>query len=201
MVAPCCPECRCCHRGPCASPRETFVADLPEVDGVLRLQIEGETHEFSVTEGSFKYERPLGEPPKVDESMEADPADPVTQNPRRHSWKEFQDSGLLWLINRTLHLHGWAIVISEDTDTGEFVDAYPVRCNWRGFPAENDARGFARVSDWMDRAGQALKAESTITPAEFIQTIEDQHAEEFGATEREGIAGSITVVSDPGVSG
>lgn len=44
------------------------------------------------------------------------------------SWEEFRESGLLWLINTTLHVFGWAIVfeiykIGDDTNTR----VYPAR--------------------------------------------------------------------------
>lgn len=64
------------------------------------------------------------------------------------SWARFREAGALWLVNRTLHLYGWAIVIATD-EAGKFVDAYPVRCEWRGFSEEREALGFARATAWM----------------------------------------------------
>ena len=47
-------------------------------------------------------------------------------NPASHyghrTWKEFLDNGLLWWINRGLHLFGWAIVVVEEAD-GSISDA------------------------------------------------------------------------------
>lgn len=40
------------------------------------------------------------------------------------SWKEFHETGLLWLINMLLHLFGWALV-SEISD--QEVRVYPAR--------------------------------------------------------------------------
>ena len=100
-------------------------------------------------------------PPKVLERHELDVEDKVTENPRRHTWEEFQTSGMLWLINTTLHMFGWVIVIATDDETGEFVDAYPARTSWRGFSPESNARGHKRVAEYMAKASTALVKEAT----------------------------------------
>lgn len=62
------------------------------------------------------------------------------------TWKEFQDSGLLWWINRTLHLFGWAIVLEVDDETGEVKRAYPARSRFRGFGPVDDDEGFKKLT-------------------------------------------------------
>jgi len=66
---------------------------------------------------------------------------------KRKKWKEFQDSGLLWFINTTLHLFGWAIVF--DVEDGEILEVYPARVEFRGFPEEVNDEGYAKVSSHM----------------------------------------------------
>lgn len=65
------------------------------------------------------------------------------------TWNEFQDAGLLWWINRMLHLFGWAIVFEQDEKTGEVNKVYPARTNFRGFPYDAEADGFRKLTDHM----------------------------------------------------
>jgi hypothetical protein len=68
---------------------------------------------------------------------------------KRKEWKEFQDSGLLWFINTTLHLFGWAIVF--DVEDEEILEVYPARVEFRGFPEEVNDEGYAKVSSHMQK--------------------------------------------------
>jgi len=65
----------------------------------------------------------------------------------RRSWDEFRDSGLLWWVNRTLHLFGWALVLRWEGDpaTGEPKEVYPARVSFRGFSPEIEDEGFAKL--------------------------------------------------------
>lgn len=67
----------------------------------------------------------------------------------KKSWSDFQKSGLLWWINRTLHLFGWAIIFKHD-DKGNIIDVYPERVKWRGFPPEIDDAGFKKVHNYLN---------------------------------------------------
>lgn len=69
----------------------------------------------------------------------------------RRGWKEFQEAGLLWWVNRVLHLFGWAIVLEQNDDTGEILDAYPARCRFRGFGEVQESQGFARLTRYLER--------------------------------------------------
>jgi hypothetical protein len=68
----------------------------------------------------------------------------------RKDWKEFQDSKLLWWINRILHTFGWAIVL-ETLPNGQILDAYPARVSFRGFSEQDEEDGFNGLADWMRR--------------------------------------------------
>ena len=66
----------------------------------------------------------------------------------RREWKEFQDAGLLWWINRILHTFGWAIVIIQNGD-GSVGDSYPARTTFRGFERKDEDEGYQKVSDFL----------------------------------------------------
>lgn len=65
------------------------------------------------------------------------------------TWNEFRDAGLLWWINRTLHLFGWALVIEQDEETKEINRVYPARCNFRGFCEDVEANGFRNLTNHL----------------------------------------------------
>lgn len=67
---------------------------------------------------------------------------------KKKSWKEFQDAGLLWWVNRGLHLFGWAIVIEEEKD-GSIINTYPARVSFRGFEYEDEEAGFEKLTRFM----------------------------------------------------
>ena len=73
---------------------------------------------------------------------------------QKKTWSEFKESGLLWWINRMLHLFGWAIVIEMDAN-GEINEVYPSHCSFRGFSDDVEDRGFKNLtkhmSDNLDR--------------------------------------------------
>jgi hypothetical protein len=60
----------------------------------------------------------------------------------RRTWEEFRKLGLLWFINRILHVFGWVIVV--DPSDGS---AYPARCEYRGFSLEDEALGYKRMQE------------------------------------------------------
>lgn len=75
----------------------------------------------------------------------------------RRTWQEFRDAGLLWWVNRGLHLFGWAIVVAVETD-GSISDVYPARVTFRGFTDDAEARGFKRLTSHMrDQVGSLLQ--------------------------------------------
>lgn len=74
------------------------------------------------------------------------------------SWKEFKDSGILWWINMILHTFGLAIVL--DMEDGEIKDVYPARVKYRGFGEKNNAEGYIKVSEYMNKNAGILFEES-----------------------------------------
>lgn len=72
--------------------------------------------------------------------------DPATINA---AWQELRAFGLLWWINRSLHLFGWTIVVELD-DNNQVERVYPTRCDYRGFTEEAEERGFRNVTAYMN---------------------------------------------------
>ena len=64
----------------------------------------------------------------------------------RRGWQEFRDSGLLWWVNRSLHLFGWALVVELAEDEKTITTVYPARCRFRGFGFKAEEEGFAKLS-------------------------------------------------------
>ena len=62
----------------------------------------------------------------------------------RREWSEFKESGLVWFINRLLHLFGWAIVMEVDGE--KITSVYPARCRFRGFYGDTEDDGFRRLT-------------------------------------------------------
>lgn len=67
----------------------------------------------------------------------------------KRKWEEFRDSKLLWWINRSLHLFGWAIVLDEEDD-GTISAAYPAKVKYRGFSESTEDEGFEILSNYLD---------------------------------------------------
>jgi hypothetical protein len=63
----------------------------------------------------------------------------------RRTWKEFQEAGLLWWVNRFIHLLGWAIVFEVEED-GSVSEVYPARVKFRGFEVKDEAAGFIALT-------------------------------------------------------
>jgi hypothetical protein len=79
------------------------------------------------------------------------------------TWEQFRDAGLLWWINRGLHLFGWAIVVEvENETTNKVTRVYPARCKFRGFGAESEARGFRKLTKHIEDELPTLLKDSEI---------------------------------------
>lgn len=63
---------------------------------------------------------------------------------KKISLKEFKESGLLWFINRQLHLFGIALVVNIDKDK-----IYPIRCEYRGFSENLEEKGYKAVTNYL----------------------------------------------------
>lgn len=76
----------------------------------------------------------------------------------RKDWVEFRDSGLLWFINRSLHIFGWAIVFNIETD-GTVSEVYPARVKFRGFDEKSESESFIKISELMVKTSDELLKE------------------------------------------
>ena len=76
----------------------------------------------------------------------------------RKTWEEFQDAGMLWFVNRIIHVFGWSVVVATD-GKGDFVDAYPARVKFRGFPETSEVLGFHNVTQFVKNNIGSLIAE------------------------------------------
>lgn len=76
---------------------------------------------------------------------------------KKKTWKEFMDCGLLWWVNRTLHLFGWAIVFETDDD--KIIQVYPARVKFRGFDEKTEADGFTKLTKHLKKTIKELNKE------------------------------------------
>jgi len=76
---------------------------------------------------------------------------------KEKTWEEFRASGLLWFINHTLHMFGWAIVI--EVAEGKVVRAYPARVKFRGFSDNKNSDGFKKVTKYLKENIDELEEE------------------------------------------
>lgn len=76
------------------------------------------------------------------------------KNIEEREWKDLQDAGLLWWINRSLHLFGWEIVFEVETD-GRIrafpgrIRAFPAQTRWRGFSEADEEAGFKKLTEHL----------------------------------------------------
>ena len=81
----------------------------------------------------------------------------------KRTWKEFRDSGLLWFVNRIIHVFGWAIVLEVDEDDNDKVTkAYPARVKFRGFNEKTESKNFVDISKLMVKDAKALLEEAKL---------------------------------------
>lgn len=66
----------------------------------------------------------------------------------KSTWDSFRDSGLLWMINTTLHVFGWAIATEYDED-GNCTGASPYKTKFRGFSEQINDEGYKKVTRHM----------------------------------------------------
>jgi len=72
----------------------------------------------------------------------------------KRSWSEFREVGLLWYVNRILHLFGWALKFQ--LVNGEVVDVYPSKCKFRGFSEEVETTGFKSLTKHLSENMETL---------------------------------------------
>ena len=65
----------------------------------------------------------------------------------KKTWEEFRETGLLWFINTTLHVFGWAIVVDVVDD--KITSVYPARVKFRGFKEEVNDAGYQKITKYL----------------------------------------------------
>ena len=78
---------------------------------------------------------------------------------KEKTWKEFQESGMLWMENTILQVFGWSIVIDQD-ENGNIISVYPARVKYRGFTQKTNDRGYIKVSKFMEENAEELLKEA-----------------------------------------
>lgn len=76
----------------------------------------------------------------------------------RKTWEEFRNSKLLWWVNRSLHLFGWAIVCTLEED-GTISEVYPARVKFRGFSPEIEESNFILLSEYIAKNSEEFYSE------------------------------------------
>ena len=71
------------------------------------------------------------------------------QTVTKKSWEQFRETGLLWFVNRVLHLFGWAIVVNIDIESNKVLDVYPARVLFRGFDHGIEEQGFKNIYKYL----------------------------------------------------
>lgn len=90
---------------------------------------------------------------------QASPARPLMSPEDAQKWEDFRSrDGLLWWVNRSLHLFGYALVVRYDEE-GRLFAVAPERASYRGFSLESEDRGFMRVTQMMQREAALLVAD------------------------------------------
>jgi len=77
----------------------------------------------------------------------------------KKDWKEFQNTGLLLIINQILHIFGWAIVFQIDNETNKIIDVYPARVKFRGFAEKNTTDAYIKLTKYMLENAEELNKE------------------------------------------
>lgn len=78
---------------------------------------------------------------------------------KKRTWKEFRQSGMLWFVNRILHLFGWVIVF-DYTGKNKIKSVYPARTIFRGFSEDCETKGFKQVTKYLGRNVKTLLKET-----------------------------------------
>jgi hypothetical protein len=76
----------------------------------------------------------------------------------KKSWEEFKSSGLLWFVNRSLHIFGWALVF--EVDKGKVKNVYPARVKFRGFTEDVEDAGFKNISGYLKENAKEIYEEA-----------------------------------------
>jgi hypothetical protein len=67
---------------------------------------------------------------------------------------------LVWFINRTLHLFGWALILEMEIDTDTVIRVYPARTTVRGFSYKSEQNGFIKLTSYLEKEATDLLKEA-----------------------------------------
>ena len=103
------------------------------------------------------------------------------------TWKEFQSTGLLWLVNTFLHTFGWTLMTQVDDD-GNIIGGVPCRTDFRGFTTDINDEGYLKVTDWLKENIDMLEedVESLRKPV-----VEEATSEDDGKSEDEDLVNEL----------
>ena len=79
----------------------------------------------------------------------------------KKEWTQFRKAGLLWWVNRMLHLFGWVMVVEVD-DHNKITNAYPAKTKFRGFAPDCEERGFKAVTNYLSKNVTKLKKDCSL---------------------------------------
>jgi hypothetical protein len=82
----------------------------------------------------------------------------------KKTWAEFRANGMLWWVNRLLHMFGWAIAVDVDDTTGEITGCSPGRVKFRGFSPEVEEAHFENVARYLRDHAAELYDEAEYPP-------------------------------------
>ncbi len=74
----------------------------------------------------------------------------------KKTWEEFKECKMLWWVNRTMAIFGWAIVLTVDDDTGMVINAFPARVKYRGFSLDVEEDGFKILTQYLHKEAKKL---------------------------------------------
>lgn len=91
---------------------------------------------------------------------------------KRKTWKDFQKTGLFLVVNQTLHLFGWSIII--ETDEEGILDVYPARVDYMGFENEAVQKAYKKVRNYMRANIESLVTNDVELPPNLNGTIKEE---------------------------
>ena len=68
---------------------------------------------------------------------------------KKVSWEQFRKDGMVWFVNRFLHIFGYALVL-------EYHEDGTARTKYRGFEEDVDTRGFQNITKYMSKNTEQL---------------------------------------------
>jgi hypothetical protein len=77
---------------------------------------------------------------------------------KRKNWEEFRKTGLLLIINQTLHIFGWALVFEVENEV--VVNVFPARVKFRGFDEKSTEDAYKKISQYMEDNSKELNQEA-----------------------------------------